>query len=65
MNEAADKEYALFVKQNGQIKCGMKLDKKTGKKFWLPQCMGGAVYGKKGCTCYARDSRDENKFWGI
>lgn len=22
-----------------------------GTKFWYPDCMGGAVYGKTGCTC--------------
>lgn len=22
-----------------------------GSRYWLPDCMGGAVYGKQGCTC--------------
>ena len=22
-----------------------------GSKHWLPDCMGGAVYGEQGCTC--------------
>lgn len=22
-----------------------------GNSYWLPQCMGGAVYGPDGCTC--------------
>lgn len=22
-----------------------------GSKYWLPDCMGGAVYGEQGCTC--------------
>jgi hypothetical protein len=30
--------------------CGWKIAE-DGTKYWLPDCMGGAVYGKVGCTC--------------
>lgn len=26
---------------------------------FIPGCMGGAVYGKRGCTCPPRNARDE------
>lgn len=37
--------------------CHMHTDE-DGLRFWLPRCMGGAVYGKKGCTC----DPDENEY---
>jgi hypothetical protein len=37
-------------------KCHMAKDE-NGKRYWLPRCMGGAVYGKRGCTC----DPDENE----
>ena len=30
--------------------CRFRVDKKVGR-YWLPACMGGAVYGPHGCTC--------------
>lgn len=28
-----------------------------GERFFLPGCMGGAVYGKDGCTCPKRSAK--------
>lgn len=28
-----------------------------GERFFLPGCIGGAVYGSNGCTCGVRDKR--------
>lgn len=30
--------------------CRWRIDKTIGR-CWLPECMGGAVYGPHGCTC--------------
>ncbi len=30
-----------------------------GERFYLPQCMGGAVYGSNGCTCPKPDKIKE------
>lgn len=32
------------------MKCHYSHDDE-GNKFWFPGCMGGAVYGPRGCTC--------------
>jgi hypothetical protein len=29
--------------------CGYRTHE--GERFWMPECIGGAVYGKHGCTC--------------
>lgn len=28
-----------------------------GERFFLPGCMGGAVYGRDGCTCQRRTDK--------
>lgn len=32
-------------------KCGYRTVPGTDFRYWQPECMGGAVYGKRGCTC--------------
>lgn len=29
-----------------------------GERFFLPGCIGGAVYGKNGCTCPKRSAKE-------
>lgn len=36
-------------------RCGYVRDK--GVRFFLPECMGGAVYGMNGCTCSSREPK--------
>ena len=39
--------------------CRWRVDKKVGR-YWLPECMGGAVYGPHGCTCPAGENGSED-----
>ena len=34
-------------------RCSWKSDPEVGR-YYLPECMGGAVYGPHGCTCDRR-----------
>jgi hypothetical protein len=40
------------------------MDEATGKRYWLARCMGGAVYGKRGCTCdpYENECKARNEY---
>ncbi len=38
-------------------KCKMRTEK--GIRYWHPECMGGAVYGREGCTCYDQPFIDD------
>lgn len=39
-------------------RCHMATDKESGTKYWLPGCMGGAVYGDLDyCTCWGTPER--------
>lgn len=43
--------YPSWVGEDGGKPCHYARDHK-GRRFWLPGCMGGAVYGDKDhCTC--------------
>jgi len=44
--------------------CHIEKDTETGKRYWLPRCMGGAVYGKRGCTCdpYANEYKAQIEY---
>lgn len=37
-------------------RCGYMTDSEAGK-FFVPQCIGGAVYGPGGCTCNPKAQR--------
>ena len=39
------------IRQRGRMakKCGYRIVQ--GHRVWIPECMGGAVRGKPGCTC--------------
>lgn len=39
-------------------RCRWRYDREVGR-YWLPGCMGGAVYGESGCTCPTGPSRAE------
>lgn len=41
--------------------CRMRTDKYQGKlvRYWLPECMGGAVYGRSGCTCPSKTDNND------
>ena len=41
----------------GATKFYLRYTDENGKRYWLPRCMGGAVYGKRGCHC----DPDENE----
>jgi hypothetical protein len=49
--------YKAKVKELRVLVCGYRRDEAGGSRFWVPECMGGAVYGRKGCTCERRGPR--------
>lgn len=39
-----------MLSRRSTMHCRFRVDKQVGR-YWLPECMGGAVYGPHGCTC--------------
>ena len=52
-----------IVSRRRYWKCHMALDE-NGERFWLPRCMSGAEYGKRGCTCdpYENEYKARNEY---
>jgi len=67
-SELAESVMAHSVERRGSWRrhwtCHTAMDEATGKRYWLARCMGGAVYGKRGCTCdpYENECKARNEY---
>lgn len=43
------------------MRCRMRTDRYEGNliRYWLPECIGGAVYGRLGCTCPSKTDNND------